>query len=42
MYIVYKSVDDFTNMVLFIISRNIGKFVNGFRNIKNNNQVNNK
>ncbi len=42
MYIVYKSVDDFTNMVLFIISRNIGKFVNVFRNIKNNNKVNNK
>ena len=39
MYIIYKSVDDFTNMLLFILSRNffgdIYKFVNGFRNIKN-------
>ncbi len=35
MYIVYKSLDDFTKMVVFILSRtlfgNIYKFVNGFR-----------
>ena len=38
MYIIYKSVDDFTNVVLFIHTRkffgDVYKFVNGFRNIK--------
>jgi hypothetical protein len=41
-----KSVDDFTNMVLFNLSRtffdDIYKFVNGFRNIKNINKNNYK
>ena len=39
MYIIYKFVDDFTNMVLYICSRtffgDIYKLVNGFINIKN-------
>ena len=42
MYIIYKSVNDFTNMVLFILSSiffgDINKFVNGFRNTKNINK----
>jgi hypothetical protein len=46
MNIVYKSLDNFTKMVVFILSRtffgNIYKFVNGFRNIKNINKNNYK
>jgi hypothetical protein len=44
MYIIYKSVDDFTNIVRlgFILSRtffgDIYKFLNGSRNIKNINK----
>ena len=38
MYIIYKSVDDFTNVVLFTHTRKFCadayKFVKGFRNIK--------
>ena len=40
MYIIYKSVDVFTGMVLFMLSRtffgDIFKFVSEFRNIKKN------
>ena len=44
MYIIYKSNEYFTNMVLFIFSRtvfgDIYKFIYGFRNIKNINIMN--
>jgi hypothetical protein len=46
MYTIYKSVDDFTNVVLFTLSKtffgDIYKFANGFRNTKNINKNNYK
>jgi len=39
MYIIYRPADNFTNMVLLVLSMtffgDIHKFVNGIRNIKN-------